>query len=46
MTGWINVCWSMGGLIATGVITGTNKIQSSYVGVSLASHIPQQTLTR
>ncbi|KIN00655.1 hypothetical protein OIDMADRAFT_29739 [Oidiodendron maius Zn] len=31
MTGWINVCWSMGGLIATGVTTGTNKIQSSCV---------------
>ncbi|KAH8807102.1 MFS maltose permease MalP [Xylogone sp. PMI_703] len=30
MTGWINVCWSMGGFVATGVTTGTNQLNNNY----------------
>lgn len=39
MTGWINVCWSMGGFIATGVTTGTNQIQSNFVGLSSVTQV-------
>jgi hypothetical protein len=39
MTGWINVCWSTGGFIATGVTTGTNQIQSNYVRFPSVTHM-------
>lgn len=35
MTGWVNVCWSMGGFIATGVTTGTNQVPGDYVSLFL-----------
>lgn len=49
MTGWVNVCWSMGGFIATGVTTGTNQIQSNYVsfisnGIA-AAHIADASIS-
>lgn len=41
MTGWVNVCWSMGGFIATGVTTGTNQIMNNYVSVLRKSYQPK-----
>ena len=39
MTGWICVCWSIGGLMATGVTTGLNQLEGYWVSsVKPAAH--------
>lgn len=34
MTGWVNICWGIGGFVATGVSTGTQRLPSVWVWCS------------